>query len=142
MRYRQFKMKIKEREESTLETKTNYHYTNNEKSVLSQIAPELIEAYLASEIAKAATDNSRLPVHQITIFADRGIDSNFQSFTVPLVGDEVTIHGTNGKEQIYKVVKIRHSVYLSTTKLHSSSNSSAIIWCELIHNPTKIGAIF
>jgi hypothetical protein len=142
MRYRQFKMKIKEREESILETKTNFHYTNNEKSVLSKINPKLIEAYLAREIAKAATEDCKLPVHQITIFADRGVASNFQSLTIPLVGDEVTIHGTNGKEQIYKVVKIRHSAYLSATELQSSSNSSAIIWCELIHNPTKIGAIF
>lgn len=135
-------MKIKEREESILKTKTNLHSASNEKSALSNVDPKLIEAYLAREIAKAAPENCRLPVHQITIFTNSGVASNFQSLTVPLVGDEITIHGTNGREQIYKVVKIRHSAYLSTTNLQSSSNSSAIIWCELIHNPIKIGVIF
>jgi hypothetical protein len=135
-------MKIKERAESILDTKTNSHSTNNEKSVLSKIDPKLIEAYLAREIAKVAPENCRLPVHQITIFADHGIASNFQSLTIPLVGDEITLHNTNGREQTYKVVKIRHSAYLSTTKLQSGVNSSAIIWCELIHNPIKIGVIF
>lgn len=135
-------MKIEEREKSALETKANLHYTNNENSVLSKIDPKLIEAYLAKEIARAVPENYKLPVHQITIFADRGVAKHFQSLTIPLVGDEVTIYNTSGREQIYKVIKIRHCAYLSTTKLQSGSNSSAIIWCELVSNPIKIGVIF
>ena len=135
-------MKIKEREESIPEAKTNLHSTSNEKSILSKIDPKLIEAYLAKEIAKTAPGNCSLPVHQITIFAEHGVASNFQSLTVPFVGDEITIYNVNGREHTYRVVKIRHAAYLSTTKLQSASNSSAIIWCELIHNPTKIGVIF
>lgn len=135
-------MKIEEREKSPLETKANFHSTNNEKSVLSKIDPRLIEAYLAKEIAKAAPENSKLPVHQITVFTNSGVASNFHSLTIPLVGDEITIHNPSGREQTYKVAKIRHSAYFSATNLQSGSNSSAIIWCELVHNPIKIGVIF
>ncbi len=135
-------MKIEEREESALGTKINLHSANNEKSVLSKIDPKLIEAYLAKEMAKSAPEDCKLPVHQITIFTNSGVASNFQSLTIPLVGDEITIYNTNGREQIYKVIKIRHCAYISANKLQIGSNSSAIIWCELVHNPIKIGVIF
>jgi hypothetical protein len=132
----------KEREKFTIGNKTNLHSTNNEDSVLSKIDPRLIEAYLAREMAKVESENCKLPVHQITIFADRTIASNFQTLTVPLVGDEIAIHNRNGIEQIYRVTKIRHSAYLSTAKLQRPSNISAVVWCELINNPVKLGVVF
>ena len=135
-------MKIKGREESILRAEADFRSTNNEKSILSQIDPKLIEAYLAKEIARTKSENDRPPIHQVTIFTDRNTAGNFKTFTVPLVGDEIMVHNRNGREQVYKVIKIRHSAYFSTEKLESSSVSNAIVWCELIQNPEKVGLVF
>jgi hypothetical protein len=133
----------KEREEFIVGSKGDFHFGNNsEGSVLSKIDPKLIEAFLAKEIAKADPKKNKLQSYQITIFADRDIAGNFQMATIPLVGDEITIHNRNGREQVYKVVKVRHSAYFSAAKLEDASNSNVIVWCELVQNPAKVGLVF
>jgi hypothetical protein len=133
----------KEREEFIVGNKGDFHFGHtNESSVLSKIDPKLIEAFLAKEIAKKESEKIQLKVYQITIFADRDIAGNFQVLTIPLVGDEITIHNRNGREQVYEVIKVRHSAYFSTTKLEDSANSNSVVWCKLIQNPVKVGLIF
>jgi hypothetical protein len=137
----------KGREEFIVGTKGDFNFSNNsEGSVLSKIDPKLIEAFLTKEIAKVDPkknkSTSASTSHQITIFADRDIAGNFQMMTIPLVGDEIAIHNRNGREQVYKVVKVRHSAYFSTTKLDDSASSNVVVWCELVQKPVKVGLIF
>jgi hypothetical protein len=132
----------KERQELIAGARTSFNFTRDEGSITSEIDPKLIEAYVAGAMASVHLANSKSTSYQVTIFADRDVAGVFQILTVPLVGDEITIHNRNGREQVYRVTKVRHAAYFSTAKMESSSNSNAIIWCEIIQNPVKVGLIF
>ncbi len=132
----------KEREELITGAITNFNFARNEGSTVPEIDPKIIEAYVAGAIASVQLKSHESPSCQVTIFAGRDVAGIFRMLTVPLVGDEVTIHNRNGREQVYKVTKVRHAAYFSTEKMENSINSNAVVWCELIQNPIKVGLIF
>jgi hypothetical protein len=131
----------KEREEFIVGAKSDFDFTHNENSKLSKLNLKLIEDCITSAMANIQRESRKSPC-QVTIFADRDIAGVFQILTVPLVGDEITIHNRNGREQVYEVIKVRHSAYFSATKIDDSAKSNAVIWCKLIQNPVKVGLIF
>jgi hypothetical protein len=108
----------------------------------NRIDPKLIEAYLTGELAKLELLNRKPIIYQITICVNSNSSVNFQMSTIPHLGEEVTVLQQNGKEQVYKVIKIRHNAYGSDKQLQQSSKSAAVIWGELINNPAKIAAVY
>jgi hypothetical protein len=113
-----------------------------EDAGFANIDSKLLEAFLKKEMAKPKLEAPKLTTYQITIYANPGISSHFQMTAIPRIGDEVVVANRGGRDQVYRVMKVRHHAYSSNEKLESSANSAAIIWGELVENPMRAGVVF
>jgi hypothetical protein len=106
----------------------------NTTSINPDPNPQMIEAYLAREMANFALENAKLMMHEVTIRTNPGGTVNFQMATIPSIGEEIAVSHGNGREQVYRVVNVRHNAYASNSNLKYAAKA-VTIWGELVQRP-------
>ena len=107
----------------------------------AQVDPKVIEDCFARGMADLNSKGCKPIEYQVILCLSPSSFVNFQMATLPAIGDEIEVSHHGGREQVYRVIKMRHRAYISKALPDSNPHSSATIWVELIHNPAKVGRI-
>ena len=131
----------KEVESFSHASRKDFSSTIKDNYAFAQVDPKVIEDCLARGMAELSSRHRQSIEYQVILCLSPSSFVNFQMATLPAIGDEIEVFHQGGREQVYRVIKMRHSAYVSKAVLESNSHSSATIWVELINNPARIGRI-